>query len=241
MTADTFDWGQIPYETWMEFARMAGADERHAKFAAAKFRHCTNTEAARQAGFGTANDQSTRSEGYRVSRSNKINQILALAAAEAGGGCDGTLDKREARGILTAMARTSDPNVRIKAIELLNKLEREEAEANVKPEENLEQTCASLICCVTTQGAGAFMALESFINSGGFIGSYPFLAETAPIIARYYPTEWFKWRAKEKQQWVTDFLDKAAAGPVLEDEALIAAVKRKPPKFKAPANEEANG
>src|SRR5262249_43915403 len=95
MTTDTFDWGSIPYETWKEFAALAGSEERHAKFAAAKFRGCTNTQAAREAGYGAGGGTSTRSEGYRVARSNKVNQILALAAAEAGGGYDGTLTKQE--------------------------------------------------------------------------------------------------------------------------------------------------
>jgi hypothetical protein len=84
MTADTFDWGQIPYETWMEFARMAGADERNAKFAAAKFRGCTNTEAARQGGYGRGGGTSTRSEGYRVARSNKIKRPARLVGKHQG-------------------------------------------------------------------------------------------------------------------------------------------------------------
>jgi len=149
MEKDAFDYGSLPYETWKEFAATVGADERHLKFAAAKFRGCTNTEAARQSGFGVGSETSTRSEGYRVARSNKVNQLLALAAAEAGGGYDGTLSKQEARSILTAMARGSDPQVRIKSIELLNKLEREEAEINnAKTEETLEETLAAIIAAV---------------------------------------------------------------------------------------------
>jgi hypothetical protein len=57
MTADTFDYGSIPYETWKEFAATVGADERHLKFAAAKFRGCTNTQAAREAGFGVGSER----------------------------------------------------------------------------------------------------------------------------------------------------------------------------------------
>lgn len=238
MEKDNFDWGQLPYEWWIETGKTVGADIRHCKFAAVKHRGGTNTEAARLAGFGGGTEGSTRSEGYRVARSNKVNQLLALAAAEAGGGYDGTLTKQGSRSILTAMARGSDPQVRIKAIELLNKLEREEAAANVKPEENLEETLATLIRIVPEEGAGSFLALSAFINSGGFIGSYTFLAETAPIIARYYPTEWFKWRAKEKQPWVTDFLDKAAAGPFLEGDALVAALKGKAPNVRPSPTKE---
>src|SRR5215831_1545605 len=109
MEKDAFDYGSLPYETWKEFAATVGAYERQLKFAAAKFRGCTNTEAARQSGFGVGSETSTRSEGYRVARSNKVNQLLALAAAEAGGGYDGTLSKQEARSILTAMATRVRP------------------------------------------------------------------------------------------------------------------------------------
>jgi hypothetical protein len=232
MTTDTFDYGAIPYETWKEFAAICGADDRHIKFAAAKFRNCTNTQAAREAGYGAKGGASTRSEGYRLARSNKINQLLALAAAEAGSGYDGTLTKQESRSILTAMARGSDPQVRIKSIELLNKLEQQEAAANAaQPEESLEQNLAALICSVTTEGVGGFLALEGFINNGGAICNYPLLIETAPLIAQWFPGEWQKLRIREgKHSWVLDFLDKAAASPVLEDAALIAAIKNKLPR-----------
>ncbi len=136
MENDTFDWGQLPAEWWLETSKQIGADERHAKFAAAKFRNCSNTEAARLSGFGTGGAESTRSEGYRVSRSNKVTQLLALAAAEAGGGYDGTLTKQEARSILTAMARGSDPQVRIKSIELLAKMEQAERELGTSSEDD---------------------------------------------------------------------------------------------------------
>ena len=121
-----------------------------------------------------------------------------------------------------------DPAIRIKAIELLNKLDKEDAELNAaKPDESLEENLAALITLVPEQGVGSFLALSGFIHAGGSIISFPFLSEVAPIISRYYATEWFRWRAREKQQWVTDFLDKAAANPFLEDEQLAATVKHK--------------
>jgi hypothetical protein len=86
-----------------------------------------------------------RTEGYRLSRTNKINQLLALAAAEAGGGYDGTLSPTEARQILTSLARGSDPLVRIKAIESLGKLDKDatsaryDAIATMTPEQMMER------------------------------------------------------------------------------------------------------
>ena len=125
--------------------------------------------------------------------------------------------------------------------ELFDRRKQRQRELNAaKPEESLEENLAAIITLVPEQGVGSFLALSSFIHSGGFLGSFPYLAETAPIIARYYPTEWFKWRALEKQKWVTDFLDKAAAGPFLEGDALIAAVKDKARKSVVKPIEETN-
>jgi hypothetical protein len=239
MTADTFDWGSIPYETWMEFARTVGADERHAKFAAAKFRKCTNTQAAREAGFGVGSGTSTRSEGYRVARSNKVNQLLALAAAEAGGGYDGTLTKQESRSILTAMARGSDPQVRIKSIELLNKLEREEAAANAKPEDSLEQTFADIIRAVPEDAAGAVIAMSCFNSAFGNVANFPFLKECAPIVSRTYPAEWKKWRDATGAKWGFEFIDRVAAGPLLEGDDLVRAVKSRVPRTETVRPEDA--
>lgn len=124
-----FDWGELGRDWWLKTATEIGASERHAKFAAAKHRGETNTNAARSAGFGGGSEASVRSEGYRLFRSNKVNQLLALASAESGGkGYDGTVTTAEARQILSQLARGSDPQVRIKAIESLNKIESVERE-----------------------------------------------------------------------------------------------------------------
>ena len=183
----------------------------------------------RESGFGTGNDQSTRSEGYRVARSNKVNQLLALAAAEAGGGYDGTLSKPEARSILTAMARGSNPQVRIKSIELLNKLEREEAEINnAKTEETLEETLAAIIAAVRESAVGAFLAMSAFHSSAGNLVNFPFIRQCAPVVAKTYPAEWAHWRSKHREDW-RSFLDEMAKGPLLEGDELNRAVKAKVP------------
>jgi len=229
---DNFDWGQLTKDWWLETARTIGATERHAKFSAAKFRGATNTLAAKEAGYSAnaTNPGSVRSEGYRLFRSNKVTQLLSLAAAEAGGGIDGSVLPQEAKQILSHLARGSDPSVRIKALEALNKMhDREQELIRNQPEESLEQTLGHIVVAVPYQAFGAFLSLSSFVSNGGFIGSYPYLTEVAPAIARYYPDFWQKLRIKEKQQWVWDFLDKAASGPVLDDDDLVAVVKRKMP------------
>jgi hypothetical protein len=228
--ADDFDWGQLTKDWWTETGKTIGASERAIRFSAAKFRGASNTVAAREAGYGGTNESGARSEGYRLYRSNKVTQLLSLAAAEAGGGIDGCVQPQEARQILSHLARGSDPSVRIKALEALARMhDREQALIANQPEETLEQTLGHIITAVPYQGVGAFLSISSFISGGGFIGSYPYLAEVAPNISRYFPDLWQRWRAREKELWVTNFLDKAASGAVLDDDELVAAVKRKMP------------
>jgi hypothetical protein len=59
-----------------------------------------------------------------------------MAKAETGKGPDGNVTLVEAKQILSRLARGSDPNVRIKAIETLAKIEREERELNMREAEN---------------------------------------------------------------------------------------------------------
>jgi hypothetical protein len=116
-----------------------GASEKAIKFACCKFMGKSNTESARLAGYGGHAEANVRTEGYRCARSNKVVQLLSLAAAEAGGGIDGSVLPQEAKQILSHLARGSDPNVRIKALEALAKIaEREQELIRNQPEETLE-------------------------------------------------------------------------------------------------------
>jgi hypothetical protein len=81
-TEEAFDWGELPEEWWIETATSIGAKRRMAMFAAAKHAGKSNTEAARLSGCGTGSDEAAKAEGYRVARSNKVMQLLALAVAQ---------------------------------------------------------------------------------------------------------------------------------------------------------------
>jgi len=140
--ADEFEWGQLPREWWLRTAATLGASERDAVFAASKHQGASNTAAARAAGFGKPG-AGQRTEGHRRAKSNKINQMLALAVAEAGGGYDGTLTQAEIKSTLTAMVRGSDPNTRLKAIDAFTKLEA--TERGQRQGSEIEQTPAELI------------------------------------------------------------------------------------------------
>jgi hypothetical protein len=224
MDNDIFDWGQLPMDWWLQTALEIGADERHAKFAAAKFRNCSNTEAARLSGFGTGGAESQRSEGYRVARSNKVNQLLALASAQAGGGPDGSLTRSEARGILTAMARGSDPQIRIKAIELLSKMDREEQEAGPSDDAIDPKEEARLLSIEIPQmGVGAALALTAWARHFGHLMSFPYLREVLPVFVTNFPDDWKRLLEKHSPD-ERAFLDGFAAGPTLEGDALVLAL-----------------
>jgi hypothetical protein len=134
MSDDNFDWGELGADWWRKTAAEIGTTERHAKFACAKRRGTSNVQAARESGFGST-AASLRAEGWRVSKSQRVSQLLALASAESGGGYDGSLTQAEAKQILTNLARGSDPNVRIKSIESLAKIDATERERRLSNEE----------------------------------------------------------------------------------------------------------
>jgi hypothetical protein len=194
MENDIFDWGELASEWWLQTAKEIGADVRHAKFAAAKHRNCSNTEAARLSGFGKGGAESTRSEGYRVSRSNKVTQLLALAAAEAGGGYDGTLSRQEARSILTAMARGSDPAIRIKSIEMLAKIEQSEGGTGVNTSK-LDPADHLLIATLLCSKEGGYPS-ELFVANFALIAIpangwwTPLLRQMIPYLQKHLLAVW---------------------------------------------------
>ena len=215
---------------WKEFQETVRASDLQLRFAVARFNGSTASAAAKIAGYAGDKDELRRA-GYSATRSTAVVALIELAetnAPEAAGLTDAEVDAKVAK-----LVRSPDPQISLKATELFDRRKQRKAELNAaKPEESLEENLAIVIALVPESGCGAFLALSSFIHGGGFIGSFPFLAEVAPIISRHFPGDWQRWRAREKQQWVTDFLEKAAAGPVLEDDALIDAVKGKAPKIK---------
>ena len=144
-TTDDFDWNPLGAAWWADAGKQLGAKPRQIMFATAKHRGCSNTEAARQAGYGGGDSNSIRSTGYRLARSNITERLLAFAAAEASGqGYDNTVNRDEAKRILSSLARGSDPSVRIRACEQLAKMDEADrqqsaaAEVESSPEEILK-------------------------------------------------------------------------------------------------------
>jgi hypothetical protein len=123
-----FDWSPLGSGFWEEAKKtITGASDMQVRFACCRHRGMTAVGSAKAAGYSGDAD-SIRQAGSRAAKSTAVMNLLALAQAEQAGGDDGTVSPQEARRILSRLARGSDPSVRIRAVELLAKLEREDRE-----------------------------------------------------------------------------------------------------------------
>jgi hypothetical protein len=125
---DQINWGELGKDWWLEAGRTVGASEQQVIFSACRHKGMTAAGSARAAGYAGDSDN-IRQAGHRASHSTAVMSLLSMAAAESGAGPDGNVTMGEAKQILSRLARGSDPNVRIKAIESLAKIERDEREA----------------------------------------------------------------------------------------------------------------
>jgi hypothetical protein len=122
-----FDWSPLGEGWWLEAQKTCNATDLQVRFCCAHHRGMTASGAAKAAGY-TGDATTIRQAGSRAAKSTAVMNMAALAAAEGRGGDDGTVGPAEARRILSRLARGSDPSVRIRAVELISKLEREERE-----------------------------------------------------------------------------------------------------------------
>src|SRR5215472_5223504 len=134
MTDNEIDFGELGRDWWFEAGANCGASEQQIIFAACRHKGMTATGAARVAGYA-GDDASIRQAGHRAAHSTAVMGLLSMAKAETGQGPDGNVTMTEAKQILSRLARGSDPNVRIKAIESLAKTERDERELEARQRE----------------------------------------------------------------------------------------------------------
>jgi hypothetical protein len=112
---DDFDWADVPLgeDWWWEAAANCHATEQQIIFAACRHLGMTATGAARKAKYA-GDDATLRQAGHRAAHSTAVMGLLSMAKAETGQG----------------------PNVRIKAIEGLAKIERDEREFEAQQQES---------------------------------------------------------------------------------------------------------
>jgi hypothetical protein len=230
-----FDWNPLGESWWIDTAKQLGATPRQAKFACAKTRGCSNTESARQAGYGSGtDDQNLRSTGYRLSRSNMVGRLLALASG-AGSGYDGAVDRDEARRILSNLARGSDPAIRIRSIEGLQKLDEADRQQQAAKEEPTLEDIARSMLEHSPEYAPVILA-DLVFKEGGQIWGLPFMEQLAPILKRDFPVAWEKYRAAMGQaEWRTEF-ESLSNGPALSIEQILAMHPKKSTNSKPEGN-----
>jgi hypothetical protein len=122
---DGFNWGNHPREWWLECARKAGIrkNSQAVKFCAAKARGVSNTQAAREMGI----KNQPNAAGYRLARANEVQRLYVILQSETGLTV-GDVDEAEAMRILSQLARSSDPSVRLRACEAIARMNERKAE-----------------------------------------------------------------------------------------------------------------
>src|SRR5262249_29349801 len=138
VTETEFDWSPLGEAFWKEAAGTVGATPLQAKFACCRQRGMTATGSARASGY-SGDKVSIRQAGSRAAKSTAVMNMLALARAQTGEGPDGVVGGAEAKRILSRLARGSDPNVRIKALESLARMDRDEREASAAQGQSLAE------------------------------------------------------------------------------------------------------
>jgi hypothetical protein len=219
-TQTEFDWSPLGKDWWLDTAKQLGANLRQAKFSCAKTRGCSNAEAARQAGYGGGNDVNARTTGYRLSRSNMVGRLLALASG-AGSGYDGSVDRDEARRILSNLARGSDPSIRVRAIEQLSKFdEADRVQQAAREEPSMEDAAREMLEYSPEYGALVFA--DTYFKETGSIWGLPFLKELAPVLKNQFPLAWERYRAATRTEWRAEFEKLSDAPPLTIEEILRA-------------------
>jgi hypothetical protein len=229
-------WAPLGEAKWKELAEGSNASELQLKFAAARFGGMNASAAAKAAGYSGDKD-AIRRAGYSALRSTAVQALLELAAINAP--LDARITEKEIDAKLARLIRSGDPLTMLKATELHQKREAaraaELATAKEEPEITQSQFYAHLISALPSDGAGAALAVGFHVSGKKLprIAWFPFLKEVAPVVSRKYPENWQRWRAYCDNPTLASelaYIDHCAAGPLLEGNALIAAVRGRCPE-----------
>lgn len=113
---------------WLGLATQVGATAQQAKFAFALATGHSQSSAAKFADYAGE----PRTQGYSTARTRRVKAMLVLAEADGWQSPSDTVDEPTKVKLLNALMRSTDPSVRLRAIELADKrrereLERERA------------------------------------------------------------------------------------------------------------------
>lgn len=127
--ANEVPWGDLGEPWWRDTGEQVKASEQQTKLAACLFAGMTQTAAARLSGY-SSEDERARKSGSEAARTTRVKTLLALATAEVRArnlpSAPKTLmTKDEAMEKLTDIARGKDQSLALRAIEALNKSEKD--------------------------------------------------------------------------------------------------------------------
>jgi hypothetical protein len=86
--------------------------------------------------------------GHRANTSTAVLELLSHAHAETGKGDDGVVSGKEARRILSRIARKGNNNERVKALEALSRLEQEAEARRLASNAEGDGTDSHAISCI---------------------------------------------------------------------------------------------
>ena len=112
---------------------MIGLSDKQFKFAMARLKGASRTQAAKVAGYA-GEDAQLRNAGSDAAKSDKVIAFLAWAQKSGAGVPDEPVDATELRKIMSRHARGDDKNASIRACEVLHKLDMADAETRAARE-----------------------------------------------------------------------------------------------------------
>jgi hypothetical protein len=224
-----FDWSPLGEAWWMEAAATCGATPLQARFGCCRHRGMTQAGAARLAGYGGGPD-GVRKAGSQAAKSTAVCNMMALAQAETSTGDDGVVGTGEARRILSRLARGSDPNVRIKALDSLQKIEDRQRAERLRDDGPSDHVSAVRAVILSIPCYGPALACGMWADNYG-IETFPFLRECAPLLANKFPEDWARWRGRRPDPGI----DAMAAGPILSADEIVTALKIAAPRVNGSA------
>lgn len=178
---------------WEEARQIVGASVRQMKFCQARLAGASMTKAARMAGYQSATDMGMRSQGAQTEKSSKVQSLMALAMARGAGVVDEVLTVREAKSILSQMARRGNATTKIPAIKALRELEADEV--NAKPVASIGELIAAL-AARHGEPFGRLISVLHYLAATVPVAGFPTLvgfpngAEVLPRVQGEFPGFW---------------------------------------------------
>jgi hypothetical protein len=219
---NSFDWSPLGDEWWIEAAATCGGTNLQARFACLRHRGMTAAGAAREAGY-TGDGDSIRQAGGRAAKSTAVVNMMAMAAAEVAGD-DGVVGRDEAKRILSRLARGSDPNVRIKALESLNKIEvdaeRARALRSDRSAEDIIREMLALGGPLTVLAIYLQMLKDNNYSPPVTLTALPLFGQLAPTLSKSYPDIWIQLLDQLDGGSRAD-AERFASGPAIPIEAIV--------------------